>query len=425
MSAAAGATPVMPRMRNSVIISVLDQAWLSIANLLLGVFLIKHSSKEEYGSYVLGYAIILFLMGVQNALVSTQMAVLAPSRSEGEQGRFCSALAVGQFIIFIPVVLVIALVGVGLSWSGAENNANLAYAIAISLLGVILREFFRSYFFLRLRATTVLALDIVFVLFLFGGLSAAVYIKLPSTNLVALVIMGVASLLVGLISTFIARKELPVKLADIRPALQESWQHGRWALAGVTVTWLQDQSYIYLLSAMVSPAETAEASAARLFLAPLTLLNVGFSRVLMPRWAYMVHEGKHQELVVMANRVKWMLVAMVIIYVGILLLVKDWLAPLFLTGAYTQTGTLIALWGVLFALQSVRNNYSILLQVFKRFREITLANTATAIGVLLMGSIFIKTYGAKGSMITMIVGEAALALLLAYGFKNGRKKTAY
>ena len=425
MSAIASAGAKSPRVSTSVIISVLDQAWLSAANLLLGVFLIKHSSKEEYGGYVLGYAIILFLMSVQNALVNTQMSVLAPTRNKSEQGRFCAALAIGQFAIFIPVVLLIAAAGILLDWNGATNGASLAFAIAISTLGVILREFFRSYFFLRLQPLTVLAFDIAFVGMLFGGLWVAVLMKYAHLNLAALVIMGIASAIVGFASVLLARKEMPVRLADIRPALQESWQHGRWALAGVTVTWIQDQSYIYLLSAMVSPAETAEASAARLFLAPLTLLSVGFYRVYMPRWAYLAHDGKHQEIVNTANRVKWILVSMVVAYVGVLLLLKDWLTPLLLTGSYTQTGPLIAMWGALFAMQAVRGNYSSLLQVFRRFRDITLANTATAIGVLLMGAILIKAYGVKGSMVTMIVGELALTILLIYGFRNVRKNTAH
>jgi O-antigen/teichoic acid export membrane protein len=316
-------------------------------------------------------------------------------------------------------------VGLVLHWSGATNGSGLAYAIAIALLGVVLREFFRSYFFLRLRPAAVLGLDIAFVGLLFSGLWLAVQMKFSSINLAALIMMGLASAIVGLAAVFMARKELPVRMADIRPALLESWQHGRWALGGVTVTWLQDQSYIYLLSAMVSTAETAEASAARLFLAPLTLLSAGFSRVLMPRWAYMAHEGKHQELIDMANRVKWILVSIVVAYVAVLLLVKDWLTPLLLTKAYTQTASLIALWGVLFALQAVRSNYSSQLQVFKRFRDITLSNTVTAIGVLLTGAILIKAYGVTGSMITMIIGEMALTILLIYRFKNVPKNISH
>jgi O-antigen/teichoic acid export membrane protein len=425
MSALADRVSESPRMRTSVIISVLDQALLSAANLLLGVFLIKHSSKEEYGSYVLAYTLILFLFGVQNALVNTQMAVLAPSRSRDEQGRFCSALAAGQFAIFIPIAIATALAGLALNWHGDSHSAHLAFALAISLLGVMLREFFRSYFFLKMRPLAVLYLDITYVALLFGGLWAVVLMKYANLNVAALLIMGIASTLIGAASVFIARKELPMKMMDIRPALSESWQHGRWALAGVTVTWLQDQSYIYLLSAMVSTAETAEASAARLFLAPLTLLSAGFSRVVTPRWAYMAHEKKYKEMFDMANRIKWLLVGIVIAYVVVLLLFQGWLTPLVLTGSYTQTGPLIALWGILFALQVVRGNYSSLLQVFKRFRDITLANTATAIGVLLMGAIVIKTYGVKGSIVTMIVGELALTILLIYGFRNVRKTTAH
>lgn len=364
-------------------------------------------------------------MGIQNAIINTQMAVLAPGRNKEEQGRFCTALAIGQFAIFIPVMFLIAFAGVLLSWIGAINESELAFAIAISLLGVMLREFFRSYFFLKLRPLTVLCLDFCYVALLFGGLWIVAWTKSAHIHLAALVIMGIASIFIGSISVFIARDDLPVRLSDIGPAMKESWEHGRWALAGVTVTWLQDQSYIYLLSAMVSTAETAEASAARLFLAPLTLLNVGFSRVLMPRWAYLAHERKDRELEGMANRVRKLLVVIVVVYVAILLLLKDALVPMVLTGSYTQTGPLITLWGALFVLQVVRGNYSSLLQVYKRFREITLANTATAIGVLVFGVILINAFGVKGSMFTMIIGEVALTTLLIYGFKNVRKNRAH
>lgn len=421
MSAASRVSNTPPRLRTSLAISIFDQAWLSAANLLLGVFLIKHSSKEEYGGYVFGYAVILFLVGVQNALVSTQMSVLAPSRGATEQGRFCAALAIGQFLIFVPIAVAIALVGLMLQIYGTHNGANLAYAVALAVLGIILREFFRSYFFLRLRPLAVLWLDVAFVTFLFAGLWAAVVMNIPSINLAALVVMGFVSALVGSLAAYLSRKELPVRLADIAPALKESWQHGKWALGGVSVTWLQDQSYIYLLTSFASAAETAEVSAARLFLAPLALLNAGFSRVLTPRWAYMAHEKKHQKLDLMARKVKWLLIGMVIMYVACLLLLKDRLVPLLLTGEYTQTSTLILMWGAIFAFQVVRGNYSSLLQVFKKFRDITLANTATALVVVAMGAALIPAYGAKGSMVTLMLGEAGLVALLIYGYRNARK----
>src|SRR3990172_5775125 len=161
----------MSKLFRDSTISLIDQAILSLANFLVGVFLIQNTSKDDYGLYVLAYAIILYLVSTQNAVITTQMTVLAPQKSHGSGERFCGALAVSQYLIIIPLgmlAFVLAMFAEKAGWlSPAESH--LITAIAAATLGVLLREFARSLFFLRLRPVTVLALDVVQVLLLFGG----------------------------------------------------------------------------------------------------------------------------------------------------------------------------------------------------------------------------------------------------------------
>jgi len=132
-------------------------------NFLIGIFLIRNTSKENYGLYVLAYAIILFFVSVQNALITNQMTVIAPRKNQNDRDNFCASLAIGQFSIFIPLLLIglLALVTIEHLKIVDSSQLDLVFAVAIATLGVVLREFFRSLFFLRLKPQSVLFLDVI------------------------------------------------------------------------------------------------------------------------------------------------------------------------------------------------------------------------------------------------------------------------
>src|SRR5438093_4000598 len=64
-------------------IAFVDQAVLSATNLFISLILIKNVPKAEYGYYSIVLAISLFLVSMQNAIVTTPLAVsLAGKKGE-------------------------------------------------------------------------------------------------------------------------------------------------------------------------------------------------------------------------------------------------------------------------------------------------------------------------------------------------------
>jgi len=396
--------------RNGVLISFFDQALLSITNFLIGIFLIRHTGKADYGQYVLAFAVILYSTGIQNAVITVPMTVLAPGKTRLESDHFCSGLATGQYLLFIPLCIISLITTAALAYGGVINRhqAMLMAAVAFAVQAVALREFFRGLFSQRLKPQAVLLLDMVYVAMLACGFMVS-WKQLP---MAAIVIMGVASALTGVGGWLLARLPLETSVTSLRQTLAESWRHGKWALAGVTVTWLQDQSYIYLLTMLAGAASTAEASAARLFLAPVALLTASFARTLMPRWATLRHEGKTDRIRRMLNKTSLILTGLIVLYAMAVFFGREPILRNILTTEYQGAASLISLWSVLLILQAVRANYSWALQVFCRFRLITLANGVSATVVLLSGLILITRYGAAGSITAMIIGEALFVSLL-------------
>lgn len=397
-----------------MVISFFDQSVLSLANFLIGVFMIKSTAKSDYGTYALACAVVLFVTSVQSALITTQMTVLAPRGKGEDRERFCSALAAGQYLIFLPPALLAFAAAAIARHVGLINITALEMVMAVSAasVGVLLREFFRGFFFRQLSPGKVLAMDLLYLLLLSAGLAAVQATAPGRLHVAAVLVTGAASFLAGAAALFGSGMNPLLRLREILAALAQVWQQGKWALAGVAITWLQDQSYIYLLTILAGSAATAEASASRLFLAPVALLNTSFARTLLPRWAALRHSGENEQIRNMVKKSMLLMTAAIIFYVAALLLLKDHLVRHLVTGEYGDLGVLIMLWSFLFLVQAARSRYSWLLQVFQRFGTITGASAVSAFAVLLLGLVLIGRFGARGSIMALAAGEVILALLL-------------
>ena len=69
-------------------IGVADQALISLASFVTMVLLARGLSPEEFGSFTLVYAALLFAGSVQSALITQPHAVLAATRSGSAYTRF-------------------------------------------------------------------------------------------------------------------------------------------------------------------------------------------------------------------------------------------------------------------------------------------------------------------------------------------------
>jgi len=401
-------------LRRGLAISFLDQSLLSLASFLVGLFLIRNTAKEQYGMYAVACAAVLFVVGVQNALVTTQMTVLAPRDDRGNRERFCAALASGQYLILLPFLAAAFAAAAAARTAGLlDGNATLVIlSVCAAVPGVMLREFFRGYFFRLARPTAVLAMDSLYLALLGAGLGFFAVVFPAGLHVTALLVTGAAALPAGFAALFGAGMKPVFRLREISDALIEVWAQGRWALAGVMVTWLQDQSYLYLLAALAGAAETAEASAARLFLAPAALLNAGFARVLLPRWAALRRCGGEELIRSMARKALGCMTGAIVAYAAIILLVRDSLERLLGIRGYADLEALVVLWSVLFVIQACRSVCSWMLQASCRFAPLARANAVSAVVVLLLGTILIGHFGARGSVLALLVGEAVLMLLL-------------
>lgn len=420
MAAEREAGRVAVNLSRRMFFGIADQGVLSLTSFLVGVWLIRTTGKNEYGFYLAGTSAYLYVMGLQNALITTQMTVLAPFKGDGERDGFCGALLKGQWLLFFIPLCLLATVAFGLDAAGIGRTDTLLLTGTVAVIspGILSREFFRSYLFQRQAPHLVLAIDLLFCALWLGGMTAGRFLFPAHLHLLALAASGMASLLAALAASRLSPLPLGGGLDPALSALGDAWRGGRWALAGMTVTWLQDQSYIYLLGMLAGVGASAEAGAARLLLVPATLIQVGAFRVLMPRWVRLRRLGRVAELQKQVRRTALAASTAIVAYAFLICAVRDSALAALYPAAYGNIGFLVVLWGGLCALQAARSSYSAGLQVMERFRLITLANTASAAVVVLLGVFLARSFGAAGGIMAQIAGELTLTLLLGRGVNN-------
>lgn len=415
----------MRKNKIDAVYGILDQGLLSLTNLGIGLFLINFTTKESYGLYGIGFAIVLFFVGVSNGVITTQMTVLAPAKEKREGGidLYCLSMLYGQYYIFIPIWMFSQFIAYLLYYLNVVNWDIFLYQIvtSITVMTALFHEFMRRYYFLKFNTRRVLMIDLVNIFFIVLTLYMTTMWDFEKPYILAMAIFGGGAMVAGMTGLMSSRLIGYVSVAEVLASLKEAWGNGRWALGGVVVTWGQSQGYVLLLSILATAESVAEANAARLFLAPVNVISSSFIRVFMPRLVHLKNQQNHAAVRNMARKILAVVIATIGIVVLGVILMEDFIIRFAFTDDYNDIGIFVIAWAVVVLFFAISSNASILLQVYSKFKDITLCNTVTTVITLLLGIALIQSFGVLGSISALAIGEMLLAFILWIRFQSIKK----
>ena len=394
-------------------IASIDQAFLSGLNFLISIVLIKTVSKPEYGYYSIFFSIILFMASIQTAVINTPLAVLLITKNGDEKRKYVGSLFYGQNLFLIPLAF-IGITGGIITWYFNLLESSLSaiiVAISLAFIGILCREYLRAYFFADETPKTVLIIDVLYVvLIIILGFLAYIFSQLNVA--VVFFLMGLSSFLVGIF--FIQRNKWNFSHSDIKSSYSENWKYGKWALLGVTVTHIQNYSYLYLLGIIVSTAAVADVSAARLLLMPLILVQEGWSKVILPHGSKLREGNRLPRLFKEQVAISITFVVIVMSLVFILIFFKPLLLKIILSANYENSFDYVFYWGAVFSMGFISLNASFGLQVLKNFELISKINIVTMLVTVLLAYFLIYSNGIEGGLIALLIGQTISAIILWY-----------
>ena len=138
-----------------------DQAVVSATNFFTGVIIGRTCAKEQLGLYMLGFTIVLFVTGIQQALISTPYVVYSPRLEGLAHARYTGSTLLHQLGLSGIIMMLLALIGGSLSFGiGPEGLPAVCRSLSISIAFIMFRQYIRYVCFAGMRMLTALSLDV-------------------------------------------------------------------------------------------------------------------------------------------------------------------------------------------------------------------------------------------------------------------------
>lgn len=391
--------------------AIVSEGMLSISNFVIGILMLKYATKSEYGMYVLLFSFIGILSAYQNAIINAPLVVLINTKYENERRTYVSSLAVGKNYLFVPPLLLLIITG---SLYCAINSTPGIYIIELFVLSAVAliyvsKEFIRVLYFVKLDTNAIFKMDLFNLTTVLMGMLLLVYVDRVS-SLSAIIVLGC-----GYFASYIfgKRKDLhysPTNNKSIRGALIENWFYGKWASIGATSGLLQERGYIYIVSGLLGLSNVADIAAARLFLMPISLLNVGSSKIAVAKGSKMLSLNMNNKFREFVLTFICILLIISLFYFLLIILTSNLIIG-FLGRKYINAKGLILLWGVFFLISTIRTQLGTALIAYKQFKKVAKSDIWGSTLAITSCFLLVFTIGRSGAIISLMLGEFVTLIL--------------
>lgn len=407
-------------LKISLTLSLFNQLISSGGNFLIGIYLARTLPLEGFGLYGIGYGICMLYVSIGNSLLLTQMVVNMPDREGVEKERFAAKMFCAVALLGIATLLAAAFGFSVLVTFQPEYYRLMPTVLAVACASVLFlsNEFFISYAYLKRKESMAVKVNAVtiFTLFVGLGLEKMAGVQLSADHVLLLYALGAA------IGSGVAFLTAPLPLADgmrnLMPELMETWHHGRWALGGAVITWIQAQAYTYVLVYFLGPAGVGQANAARIFVSPFSFFLPAINKVVVPRLADL-RQSDPRKMFRVSMMLTLGLSILTVVYSAILLLGLDFISHLVLGRHDERIKSVVWAWCLVLIFQMIRSGGGILLQVQKKFRILMLVNIPTVFITIAAAILLIHLFGTVGAVLGMVTGEIVLASFIWREIRHG------
>lgn len=385
--------------------AVLSQALLSAASFAIGLILIRHSSDLQYGHYILAASAIALLVSLQNAFCGPVLAARLGRLDLAGRARLVGALLRERQAVVVAGGLVVVAAALALRAAGAQDGRGTALLLAgvAASLAILHRECLRLVLFAHRRPQDVLRTDLLYVALMVAGVFAAT--RTAEAAVFAVAALGLAALASSALLARALRRHEPWAQAAAPGLLRAMAPLAGWSTAGAAVHWTFSQGYVYLVAATLDVTAVAAIAATRLLLMPVNLLSTGIGSMMLPlATGWLDRHGPallRRRLALLAAG----MAAATAVYFGVLWLERDWVFEVLLRKQFAQRDGLLLLWGALFLVMVVRDQFAYLVAAQQRFRALTQLTMASAAVSLLASYAGMREFGAPGALGGMLAGE--------------------
>jgi O-antigen/teichoic acid export membrane protein len=394
---------------------VIDQVLLSGASFAMGLLMIRYTSDQDYGQFVLAQSAILLLLSAQGAWQSGPLVAVAPTKSADVRREMIGAVRASQtrFLRYIALLVFIA-IAAGYYLHLWDVTAALVAAVT-TLAGwtALQREYLRCVLLIYSRPHSMLHADIAYVVVVLLGVSAVVFVN-KDAGICAIGVLMLAYWAGAKLAAGMLARDPGWVTADASSFWREMRPLGMWSAVGAVCYWLFGQSYNYILATRLDLSAVTSVNAARLVLMPVQVFALGINNLLMPMAANWLAQYKLRRMLQRLALLSVGIIAIDFVYFGVAWVSRDWLVGGLLHKTIADRDRLLILWGCIaltFFIREVLQAALFALKEVKAMARSVALSAAAALTVMWFG---IAWWGASAVLIGQLVGECVNLIVLTY-----------
>lgn len=382
-------------------LSIVDQIIFSGTTFFLNVFLARWLIPSEYGVFVIGFSIFIFISGFHQALILEPVSIIGSTRYRDKLNTYLAAtvwIHCVLTLIFSSVLLLVAII------MRLEKNSLFGsfLGLGFTVPFILFYWFFRQVCYLQTKPSLALTSSLIYIFILFLGLITIYKMKWLS-SFSAFIIMGIASIGASLVFW----NSLKIKLIDlrwvkvkltIRNILSDHWRYGKWVIGSAFVSWLSYFVYLPLIGIFLGFASVGGFRAMQNTFLPIQKVLTALSVLFIPLAAKQrVIQGKGY---LKRNLVRFTLVSILLtsVYVvPVVLFGKPITKILYGAGYYVDFVQLLPWLGAVAIIESMGYGLGIGLKVLERSNSLFWAQLIGTIFTFSLGLYLIWKFGLYGA----------------------------
>ncbi|MGL4395314.1 MAG: lipopolysaccharide biosynthesis protein [Hyphomicrobium sp.] len=266
----------------SAIWALADQALVSGAAFLTGIFVARLLGVEEFGRFVLAIIIAIVAQNVHGALITGPIMTIAPSQRAEDRRDYLGAVLLQQAVYALAASLLVyaaAMIidGVVPAW----RVAAIAAPLALFVWAGSFSDFWRHYFYASANARTSALCDGVRYT-VQGGLLAFLYVRETFGVAAVLLAMALAAALSGGLGFVVAERAQWCRLRT-RQVAKEHWTLSKWLLASAATGSAREGVVAFVTGAVLGLADVGLLRAAQQLVLAVNVPLQGLGKIAQAR----------------------------------------------------------------------------------------------------------------------------------------------
>jgi len=384
-------------------LSALGPLTISAAHFAASLLFLKLMPPAAFGLFSFVLVVVPFWLGISVALLG---APLVTTRKEDGAWHELPALMKANLVFSAVAALV---TGAVMAASGAGSGAAFLFALYGGLM--CLRWFARWLAYATNQPLRAVGSDVAYGVLLIAGLAALLPLHAVTIANAALVLCTSAAAGLAVFGREVLTQQLRALRNGMLAAYAPIWRElTQWALLGVVTTELSANAHAYLVTLLSGPKSFALIAAGSLFMRPVSLCLTALPDRERPLMVQTLNAGDHAAADRCVRDFRGAAAVIWLFTIALAAAVLAWAPSLVLKAEYDRSKILlvVALWGAIMAVRSLRTPDAVLLQAAREFRPLAGASVwSSAVSLGLTGALLLA-FGPVASLVGILLGDIVM-----------------